>query len=306
MNLVKFASITKKMTLAAVGAFLLVFLPMHMGLNLCIIRDDGGEWYRNVCHFMGTNWIVKIFEVLLIASVLLHVIVAIILTLENRSARGNVRYHVPSKTKTHFGSKWMIYTGGVVFVFLVIHFINFYFVKFGVVVADNSDTYTMEVEDVQRHWQDKVFDLQSQLENGKISEQKAQEDMMALQMAYMPFAQALQEGPASGKISKDGEELICLTKEEVALYAGEDFKHYEPDFYTMCNKLFANKTYTLIYLLALVVLGIHLFHAINSIFQTFGLNHKKYNTAIEYLAAIYAIVVPVGFAIVPLFVMFCK
>ena len=74
----------------------------------------------------------------------------------------------------------------------------------------------------------------------------------------------------------------------------------------MCNKLFSNKTYSLIYLLALVILGIHLFHAINSIFQTFGLNHKKYNKAIEYLAGAYAVIVPLGFAIVPLFVMFCK
>ena len=108
MKLVKLASITKKMTLAAVGAFLLIFLPMHMGLNLCIIRDDGGEWYRNVCHFMGTNWIVKVFEVILLATVLIHVIVAILLTIENLRARGSVRYAVPSKTKTHFDSKYII------------------------------------------------------------------------------------------------------------------------------------------------------------------------------------------------------
>ena len=89
-------------------------------------------------------------------------------------------------------------------------------------------------------------------------------------------------------------------------YAGKDFKDYEPDFYVMCNDLFKNKMYSLIYILALIVLGVHLFHAINSIFQTFGLNHKKYNNAIEKLAAIYAVIVPAGFAIVPLFVLFCK
>ena len=306
MKLVKFASITKKMTLAAVGAFLLIFLPMHMGLNLCIIRDDGGEWYRNVCHFMGTNWIVKIMEIVLMASVLLHIVIALILTLENRSARGTVRYQVPSKTKTHFGSKWMIYTGMIVFVFLVIHFINFYFVKFGIVVADDSDTYTVEVEAVQKHWEEKAMKLQEDMTSGKISQEQAQEQMKNMQMEFMPFAQLVNSRQPSDKISKDGEELVNLTKEELIAYTGEDFTEYEPDFYTMCNKLFANKTYSLIYMLALVVLGIHLFHAINSIFQTFGLNHRKYNKAIEYLAAFYAIVIPVGFAIVPLFVMFCK
>jgi hypothetical protein len=142
--------------------------------------------------------------------------------------------------------------------------------------------------------------------NGKISQEAAQEQMMALQLEYMPFIQLVQTGQPSDKLSKDKEELINLTKEELVQYVGEDFKHYEPDFYTMCNKLFSNKTYSVIYLLALVILGIHLFHAINSIFQTFGLNHKKYNKAIEYLAGAYAVIVPLGFAIVPLFVMFCK
>lgn len=305
MSLVKLASITKKITIAAVGAFLLVFLPMHMGMNLCIIREDGGEWYRNVCHFMGTNWIVKVFEVILLLSVVVHVVVAILLTIENKKARP-IGYAVASKTKTHAGSKWMIYTGGVVFAFLVIHFINFYFVKFGIVVEDNSDTYTVEVEDVARHFEDKVALIQEDVMSGKISQEAAQEQMMALQLEYMPFIQLVQTGQPSDKLSKDKEELINLTKEELVQYVGEDFKHYEPDFYTMCNKLFSNKTYSVIYLLALVILGIHLFHAINSVFQTFGLNHKKYNKAIEYLAGAYAVIVPLGFAIVPLFVMFCK
>lgn len=305
MSLVKLASITKKMTIAAVGAFLLVFLPMHMGLNLCILREDGGEWYRNVCHFMGTNWIVKIMEVVLMLSVLVHVVVAILLTIENKKARP-IGYAVASKSKTHAGSKWMIYTGVIILVFLVIHFINFYFVKFGIVVADDSDTYTVEIEDIQKHLNERVSSLQEQMMNGTLSQEQAQEKMMELQLEYMPFLQLTQTGQPSDKISKDGEELINLSKEELVQYVGEDFKEYEPDFYTMCNKLFANKTYSLIYLLALVVLGIHLFHAINSIFQTFGLNHRKYNKAIEYLAAGYAIIIPLGFAIVPLFVMFCK
>ena len=303
MKLVKLASITKKMTLAAVGAFLLIFLPMHMGLNLCIIRDDGGEWYRNVCHFMGTNWIVKVFEVILLATVLIHVIVAILLTIENLRARGSVRYAVPSKTKTHFGSKYMIWTGGLIFAFLVLHFVNFYFAKFGLV----EGVYTVKTEKLQMHITDKVLDIQQQMESGKIDQQKAQEIMMNLQMEYMPYLQLTQSGQPADKLSKDGKEIINLRgKKELESFAGKDFTDYEPDFYVMCNDLFKNKMYSLIYLLALIILGIHLFHAINSIFQTFGLNHRKYNKAIEYLAAGYAVIVPIGFAIVPLFVLFCK
>jgi len=157
------------------------------------------------------------------------------------------------------------------------------------------------------HIQDKVLDIQKQLEAGKIDPAKAQEMMMNLQMEYMPFLQLTQTGQPEDKIAKDGKELINLRgKKELESYAGKDFKDYEPDFYVMCNDLFKNKMYSLIYILALIVLGVHLFHAINSIFQTFGLNHKKYNNAIEKLAAIYAVIVPAGFAIVPLFVLFCK
>ncbi len=303
MKLVKLASITKKMTLASVGAFLLLFLPMHMGLNLCIIREDGGEWYRNVCHFMGTNWIVKIFEVVLMVSVLVHVVVALLLTLENRRARGTQRYQVPSKTKTHLGSKYMFITGGLVFFFLVLHFVNFYFAKFGWV----EGTYTVKTEKLQMHIQDKVLDVQNRMEAGQIDQQQAQEEMMGLQMEYMPFLQLTSTGQPSDKISKDGKEIVNLKgKKELEAYVGKDFKHYEPDFYVMCNDLFAQPMYSLIYLFALIVLGIHLFHALNSIFQTFGLNHRKYNKAVEMLAGAYAVIVPIGFAVVPLFVMFCK
>lgn len=301
MKLVKLASVTKKITIAAVGAFLLVFLPMHMGLNLCIIRDDGGEWYRNVCHFMGTNWIVKIFELVLLACCLLHIVVGVLLTIENYMARP-VRYQVPSRTKTHFGSKYMIWTGGLVFCFLVLHFINFYFVKYDLV----EGVYTVKTEKLQMHIQDRAMDLQKSFDEGKMSQEELSEKMMGLQMEYLSFFQLMQTGQPADKLSRDGQEIVNLDKKSLEAFAGKDFKDYEPDFYTMCNNLFKDRTYSLIYILALIVLGIHLFHAVNSIFQTFGLNHRKYNGAIEMFATIYAILIPVGFAVVPFYVMFVR
>ena len=61
MNLPKIHSITKKILVALVGGFLLVFLLFHMTANLFVLRHDDGAWYSAFCHFMGTNWIVKIF-----------------------------------------------------------------------------------------------------------------------------------------------------------------------------------------------------------------------------------------------------
>jgi succinate dehydrogenase/fumarate reductase cytochrome b subunit (b558 family) len=288
MKLVKLASITKKMALAAVGTFLLIFLPVHAGINLCILRSDGGYWYRNASHFMGTNWIVKVFELILLTTIAIHIILAIILTIENWLARP-VHYAVSHKTKTHWGSKYMIWTGGLLACFLILHFINFYFVKHDFV----EGKYTTKIEKIDEYFQEKVQKMQA----GELNQ--AMSDELTAQY------QAINSIPET-KVSLKDKSFINLNKEEVQKYCGKDFEHYEPDFYTMAMELFQNKTYFAIYLLVFVVLGIHLFHAINSVCQTFGFAHQKYSKFIEFVAFGYAVIVPLMFAAVPLFVMFFK
>ena len=130
MNLPKIASISKKIVVACVGLFLLLFLLVHLGINLCLLRPDDGAWFVAASNFMGTNYIVKVFEVVLFAVLFIHIILTIALQIQNWKARP-VRYSQPSRSKTSAGSKTMIWTGGLVFVFLALHFVNFYFVKMG-------------------------------------------------------------------------------------------------------------------------------------------------------------------------------
>ncbi len=59
-----------------------------------------------------------------------------------------------------------------------------------------------------------------------------------------------------------------------------------------------------VYLLALLALGFHLFHGTWSMFQTLGLNSREWDASIRGLAWLIAIVVPVGFAVVPIAVQF--
>lgn len=56
----------------------------------------------------------------------------------------------------------------------------------------------------------------------------------------------------------------------------------------------------ILYLAALVAQGLHLFHGTWSMFQTLGLNDSNWDGAFRALAWILAIVVPVGFAAVPI------
>jgi len=212
-----FSSITKKIWMALLGLFLMIFLVIHLGINLCLLRDDGGKWFRDASHFMGTNYIVKILEIVLFGGFILHILIGIILQLRNWFARP-IRYKVTNKTTTPFLSKYMIYTGVIVFTFLIIHLINFFFIKFGWVSSGVAP-----------------------LEGG------------------------------------------------------------EPDFAGIAGSLFSQPSYSIIYILLITGLGFHLYHAFQAAFQTLGLDHKTYTPYITGFGIFYAIVIPLGYIIIPLY-----
>ncbi|MCF8296493.1 MAG: succinate dehydrogenase cytochrome b subunit [Saprospiraceae bacterium] len=217
-----FSSITKKITLSIVGLFLVVFLIVHLCINLTLLCNDNGEIFNKAAHFMGTNIFIKIFEVVLFAAFILHVVLGVILQIQNWIARP-IGYKVAQKTKTSFFSRYMIYTGIVIAIFLVIHFMNFYFIKFGI-----------------------VEHLVAPLEGG------------------------------------------------------------EPNFYETARVLFGNSIYSIIYIVLLVVLGIHLNHAFQSAFQTLGLANNKYTPCIKTVGTIYSIVIALGFIIIPIYFLVTK
>jgi succinate dehydrogenase / fumarate reductase cytochrome b subunit len=70
------------------------------------------------------------------------------------------------------------------------------------------------------------------------------------------------------------------------------------DFYSVAHQLFKIPAYNYIYLVCFSLLGLHLFHAISSAFQTLGLNHRIWTPVVKVFAWIYAIVIPTGFAFI--------
>lgn len=291
MNLPKIASISKKILVACVGLFLLVFLLVHMGINLCLLRPDDGEWYSIACNFMGTNYIIKVFEIVLFAALLAHIIITVALQIQNWKARP-VRYHQPSKSKTSAMSKTMIWTGGLVFVFLALHFVNFYFVKIGIV----EGKYMIHSEElITDEFQKQYVDFTQ----GKLSE----EETVAFQEKVGAINAIIQKAEAENLYSADMKWIRELSAEDVEVLEGV-VEGVEPDFYHMAYDLFANKIYSVIYLLLFIALAFHLIHAMQSAFQTLGLNHNKYNKFIEGFSWVYAIIIALGFAIVPIYIMF--
>lgn len=123
------SSIGKKLLMSTSGLFLILFLLVHLFLNLLTLV--GPETFNAAAHFMGTNPIMKVMEITLAAGFLIHMLYASYLTILNQKARP-VKYAVQSKSETtSWASKNMFVTGGVVLIFLVIHLMNYYYkIKF--------------------------------------------------------------------------------------------------------------------------------------------------------------------------------
>jgi succinate dehydrogenase / fumarate reductase cytochrome b subunit len=61
--------------------------------------------------------------------------------------------------------------------------------------------------------------------------------------------------------------------------------------------------YSILYILAMILLSFHLQHGFSSAFQTLGLEHKKYTPVIKGLGALISILIPLGFASMPIYFM---
>lgn len=120
------SSIGKKIIMAAAGLFLVVFLLVHLGINSLLILSSDTDRFNVAAHFMGTNIVIKVFEVVLFAGFLLHIIYGLIVQIQNWMSRPKA-YKVDNYSQTSFFSKFMIHTAVIIFVFLAIHLSNFYF-----------------------------------------------------------------------------------------------------------------------------------------------------------------------------------
>ncbi len=127
-----YSSITKKVLMALAGLFLVTFLCVHLGINLMLLKNDGGRAFSEAAAFMGTNPVIKSAEIVLFAGFLLHIAFGLVVSFQNRSARP-AAYARSNSSETSFFSKYMFHTGIIVLIFLALHFCDFYFIKIGLV-----------------------------------------------------------------------------------------------------------------------------------------------------------------------------
>lgn len=123
-NTITQSSLTKKFVMAFAGLFLITFLFVHMGINLLVLLPSTDS-FNIAAHFMGTNILIKIFEVVLFGGFIIHMIYGVMLQIQNWMARPQ-RYKVEGWSHTSPFSKFMIHTAVIIGIFLVYHLMDFY------------------------------------------------------------------------------------------------------------------------------------------------------------------------------------
>ena len=119
------SSLGRKLVMAVTGCFLVLFLLFHMAMNCAALFS--AEAYNMICAFLGANWYALVATVVLAGGVVVHFAYALLLTMQNRKARGNVRYAMTVKEKgVDWASKNMLVIGFIVLAGLGLHLANFW------------------------------------------------------------------------------------------------------------------------------------------------------------------------------------
>ncbi|NOZ86817.1 MAG: succinate dehydrogenase cytochrome b subunit [Deltaproteobacteria bacterium] len=73
--------------------------------------------------------------------------------------------------------------------------------------------------------------------------------------------------------------------------------------YDLVRSRFSQILWVAIYLTALLGLGVHLSHGFQSAFQSLGINHPRYTRYIKAFGLLFAVLIPLGFALVPVLIL---
>jgi succinate dehydrogenase / fumarate reductase cytochrome b subunit len=215
------SSIGKKALMGATGLFLISFLLVHCFINSMVFFDKSGTLFNEYAHFMGTNIIIRIMEVVLFGGLLVHIIDGLMLYFQNRAARPQNYAKINHSKEVTWYSRSMALLGTLLLIFLILHLSHF--------------------------WVHSRFMEMSESQHPQLNVK-----------------------------------MINL--------------------YGQMQLVFSSPVVVVIYVLAQFSLAYHLLHGFASAFQSLGLNHTKYNKGIKTAGAVFAILVPFIFALMPIII----
>src|SRR5688572_5608856 len=120
------SSIGKKVIMGLTGLFLVTFLVIHCFLNSLIFFNDGGLTFNEGAHFMAHNWLIRAMEIVLFLGIILHIIQALVLTVDNNKARpvGYAKFNGAANSTWYSRSMGLL--GTLIMIFLIVHLAHFW------------------------------------------------------------------------------------------------------------------------------------------------------------------------------------
>ncbi|WGD35594.1 succinate dehydrogenase cytochrome b subunit [Olleya sp. YS] len=135
------SSIGRKFAMALSALFLMIFILQHFAINILSVFSP--DAFNEASHFMGTFWAVQyLLQPVLIFGVIFHFVMGFILEIQNNRARAISYAKNNGSANSTWMSRNMIWSGGFILVFLVIHFIDFWIPEINTkyIVGDMSGT----------------------------------------------------------------------------------------------------------------------------------------------------------------------
>jgi succinate dehydrogenase / fumarate reductase cytochrome b subunit len=211
----------RKSLIALTGLFLCVFLVVHLSANAILLlpNDIASDLYNSYSHTLRENPLITVIAYLLYISIILHAVIALLITLHNRKAKPSKYIVDHSQQNSTWYSRNMGILGTLILIFIIIHLANFWArIKLGI-----------------------------------------------------------------------GEEVFL------------DQNGYK-DVFSVTYELFQNIWFVLFYSLLSIPLAFHLYHGLKSGFKTLGFYHKKGLKILAKVSLIYAIIMGIGFGLIPIVV----
>jgi succinate dehydrogenase / fumarate reductase cytochrome b subunit len=126
-------------------------------------------------------------------------------------------------------------------------------------------------------------------------------NMAARPVAYETYAGKGARTPGSRTMAATGSLVLLFLIIHVATIKYQVGGAKGPDLYAHVTGWFKNPLYSGFYVLALIGVGLHLSHGVQSAFQTLGLNHPRYTPTIKKLGLAFAVILALAFASMPIY-----
>ncbi|GAA4058055.1 succinate dehydrogenase cytochrome b subunit [Flavobacterium chungnamense] len=274
------SSIAKKYWMALTGLFLCLFLAGHLAGNLQLIFSDALH-FNQYALFMTSNPAVKLLSYVTYISILFHAVDGFMLTYQNVKARPVGYAKSNPGANSSFSSRNMAILGTLILVFIVTHMVNF--------------------------WAKMHFDKDMPLQTITVEAMgQKQELYLTTNEGYMPVqqvAKSIDEATKTG-VQTYIENRTEFYNTQAKVKVGEGYK----DLHKITVAFFKDAKYgliaTILYVIAMAVLAFHLLHGFQSAFQSLGLNNPNWTPKIKFFGTAFAIVVPLLFAIIPVYIHF--